>query len=137
MADAAAQTERTFVENEFGTITNKRVIYYRAKGWFSDGSREDIPLHHVTSVRLGIARSDFLGTLFVLLSLALLGAEGDAIILGVLCFAVAFLLLWGSPTVVVNTAGRKLNAAKGFPWQRASANAFVEALHQQLFNKAA
>jgi hypothetical protein len=137
MAEGVAPTERIFVENEFGTITNKRVIYYRAKGWFSGGSREDIPLQHVTSVRLGISRSAFLGTLFVLLSLALLGAEGDAIILGVLFFAVAFLLFWGSPTVVVNTAGRDLNAVKGLPWQRQSADAFVEALRQQLFNKAA
>jgi hypothetical protein len=137
MADRGPHIERIVVENEFGTITNKRVIYYRSKGWFSGGSREDIPLHHVTSVRLGISRSAFLGTLFVLLSLALLGAEGDAIVLGVLFFAVAFLLMWGSPTVVVNTANRDLKAAKGLPWQRQSADAFVDALRQQLFNKAA
>jgi O-antigen ligase len=137
MADPGPYTERIVVENEFGTITNKRVIYYRAKGWFSDGSREDIPLQRVTSVRQDISRSVFLGTLFVLISLALLGAEGDAVVLGVLFFAVAFLLMWGSPTVVVKTSGRTLKAAKGLPWQRQSADDFVEALRQQLFDKAA
>jgi hypothetical protein len=137
MNDRRSQTERVLIENEFGTITNERVIYYRAKGWFSDGSREDIPLQHVTSVRLGISRSVFVGTLFVLVSLALLGADGDAIVLGVLFFAVAFLLMWGSPTIVVNRGGRNLKAAKGLPWQRQSADDFVEALRQQLFDKAA
>src|SRR5262245_6949901 len=136
MNERRSHTERVFVENEFGTITNKRVIYYRAKGWFSDGSREDIPLQHVTSVRSDISRSAFVGTLFVLVSLALLGAEGDAIVLGALLFAVAFLLMWGSPTVVVNIAGRNLKAAKGLPWQRQSADDFVEALREQLINKA-
>src|SRR5216684_2171237 len=53
---AEQQAEQTFIENPFGTVTNKRVIYYRAKGWFSGGSREDIPLQHVTSVRLDITR---------------------------------------------------------------------------------
>jgi|RhiMethySRZTD1v2_1073278.scaffolds.fasta_scaffold569819_2 hypothetical protein len=137
MNGRSPQTERVLVENEFGTITNKRVIYYRSKGWFSDGSREDIPLQHVTSVRVGISRSVFVGTLFVLVSLALLGAEGDAIVLGVIFFAVAFLLMWGSPTVVVKTSGRNLKAAKGLPWQRQSADDFVDALRQQLFDKAA
>jgi hypothetical protein len=70
-------------------------------------------------------------------SLALLGADGDAIVLGVLFFAVAFLLMWGSPTIVVNRGGRNLKAAKGLPWQRQSADDFVEALRQQLFDKAA
>jgi hypothetical protein len=45
--------------------------------------------------------------------------------------------MWGSPTVVVKTSGRTLKAAKGLPWQRQSADDFVEALRQQLFDKAA
>lgn len=137
MADAVA-TEQTFVENEFGTITSKRVIYFREKGWFSGGSREDIPLQHVTSVRLEISRSLVWGVLLLLLGIGGLAAEGGgAKAIGFAFLAVAVLLLWGSPKVVVNTAGRDLNAAKGLPWQRSSANAFVEALRQQLFNKPA
>lgn len=45
------------------------------------------------------------------------------------------LLVWGSPAVVVNTADRDLNAAKGWPWARGEVNAFVEALRGQLFNR--
>jgi hypothetical protein len=137
MADVVTQGEQTFVENEFGTVTNKRVIYFREKGWFSGGSREDIPLQHVTSVRLDTSRSLILGILLLLLGLGALGAEGGAKVIGIAFLALAVLLLWGSPKVVVNTAGRDLNAAKGLPWQRDSATAFVEALRQQLFNRPA
>ena len=130
---AEQQAEQTFIENPFGTVTSKRVIYYRAKGWFSGGSREDIPLQHVTSVRLDITRSVAVGIILLVIGLALLAAEGGLKIIGVLVLVPTVLMLWGSPAVVVNTAGQDLKAASGFPWQRGEANAFVEALRKQLF----
>ncbi len=133
MNEEAVPAEQTFVENPFGTVTSKRVVYFRAKGWFSGGSREDIPLQHVTSVRLDISRSIVGGILLLLIGLGALAAGNGAVIVGILFIVVAAILLWGSPAVVVNTAGRDLNAAKGFPWQRGEADAFVEALRKQLF----
>lgn len=135
MIEPAAAIEQTFVENEFGTVTSKRVIYFRSKGWFSGGSREDIPLQHVTSVRLDISRSILGGILLLLLGLTMLAAEGAIKAVALAFLALAVLILWGSPAVVVNTSGRDLNAAKGWPWKRAEANAFVEALRHQLFNR--
>ena len=128
--------EQTFVANPYGTVTNKRVVYYRAKGWFSGGSREDIPLQHVTSVRLDTNRSWLPGILLVLIGLGMLGggAAGTKIV-GLVVLAFGALLIWGSPSVVVNTAGRDLNASKGAPWTRRDAHAFVEALRGQLFSK--
>ena len=137
MADAVTQTEQTFVENEFGTVTTKRVVFFRKKGWFSGGSREDIPLQHVTSVRLDTSRSVIGGIFLLLVGLGLLAPDGGIKLLGVVLILLAVLVLWGSPLVVVNTAGGDLNAAKGFPWKRAPANSFVEALRTQLFNKTA
>jgi hypothetical protein len=132
----SAQAEQTFVANPYGTVTNKRVVYYRAKGWFSGGSREDIPLQHVTSVRLDTSRSWLPGILLFLIGLGMLGGgEGGVKVFGLILLAFAVLLIWGSPSVVVNTAGRDLNASKGAPWTRADANAFVEALRAQLFSK--
>ena len=135
MNEVVQQSESTFVENEFGTVTNKRVVYYRNKGWLSGGSREDIPLQHVTSVRLDTSRNILVGLFFLLVGLFMLGASGGAKILGLVLIALAVILLWGSPLVVVNTAGRDLNAANGWPWHRNKASAFVEALRTQLFNK--
>lgn len=135
MNEAVQQSESTFVQNEFGTVTNKRVVYYRNKGWLSGGSREDIPLQHVTSVRLDTSRSIFVGLLLLLAGFVMLGADGALKIAGVVLLFLAVILIWGSPLVVVNTAGRDLNAAKGWPWQRKTASTFVEALRTQLFNR--
>jgi len=48
---------QTEFSNEFGTVTKDRVTYFRKKGWFSGGSREDVPIRHVTSVRYEKTRS--------------------------------------------------------------------------------
>lgn len=135
MAETVLQDEQTFVENEFGTVTSKRVIYYRAKGWFSGGSREDIPLQHVTSVRLDIVRRIPFAILLFLLGFIGLKVGGGATVISLLPIVVGILFIWGSPTVVVNTSGRDLKAEKGLPWKRAAATTFVETLRQQLFNK--
>ena len=132
---AAQSTEQEFVSNQFGTVTNKRVVYFRNKGWFSGGSRQDIPLKHVTSVRLDTSRSVASGIVLLLIGLGLLAADGGVKVVGIVVVALAVLLLWGSPAVVVNTAGNDLNVAKGFPWLRGEANAFVEALRKQLFHE--
>jgi hypothetical protein len=134
MTNTVAEPEQTFVQNEFGTVTNKRVVYYRSKGWFSGGSREDIPLQHITSVRLETCRNIIGGLLLLLVGLALIAAPDAFKIIGALFLIFAILLLWGSPAVVVNTAGRDLNAAQGLPWSRSNASAFVEALRKQLFD---
>jgi len=128
-------SEVTTVQNEFGTVTDKRVMFLRNKGWLSSGSREDIPLQHVTSVRLDVARSIPAGLLPLLFGVGLLGAEGTIKLAGLVLIASGVVLVWGSPLVVVNTAGRDLNAAKGWLWDRAKAHAFVEALRQQLFSR--
>lgn len=128
------QVEETFIENRFGTITNKRVIYYRAKGWFRGGSREDIPLQHVTSVRLATTRSIIIGIFLLLFGIILIGSpEPGTNFIGTLFLLLAILLLIGSPSVVVNTSGNDVSAATGFPWQGGEASAFVEELRKQLF----
>lgn len=124
------QKEQIFVENIFGTVSDKRVVYFREKGWFSGGSREDVPLRHVTSVQLRKTRSPIWGIIFILIGLATLIA-----IVGVIPLAIGILLIWGSPTVVVNTSGGDLSVSKGFPWQSKFADEFVNALRKQLFDE--
>ena len=124
------QKEQIFVNNMFGSVSDKRVVYFRKKGWFSGGSREDVPLRHVTSVRIDKARSIIGGIIFVLIGLATI-----YFVVGIIPLAIGILLLWGSPTVVVNTAGGDLSAAKGWPWQKEAAEEFVEALRKQLFKE--
>jgi len=127
--------EETLIRNAFGEVTTKRIIYNRAKGWFGGGTREDIPLKHVTSVRLETSRSVLAGILFVLIGLSTTfgGRSGLAMLAGFALLALGALLLWGSPSVVVNTAGQDLRPSKGAPWERSDANSFVDALRAQLF----
>lgn len=133
---AEMQNEQTHVSNPFGTVTDKRVVYFRAKGWFSGGSREDIPLKHITSVRVDIKRHTVVGIVVGLIGLVMLASgEAGVVIGGIVLIAIAGLLLWGSPSVVVNTAGQDLSPSGGFPWQRTEANAFADALRKQLFRE--
>jgi len=122
------QNEETFIRNEFGTVTTKRVTYFRKKGWFKGGSREDIPLKHVTSVRIEINRHIFWGIVFLMVGLLTL-----IFLIGVIFLFLGILFLWGSPRVVVNTAGGDLSDSKGWPWQRSAVERFVDALRKQLF----
>ena len=124
------QKEQIFVSNMFGLVSDKRVVYFRKKGWFSGGSREDVPLKHVTSVRIEKTRSIIGGIIFVLIGLVTI-----YFVVGIIPLVIGILLLWGSPTVVVNTAGGDLSAAKGWPWQKGDAEEFVKALHKQLFKE--
>jgi hypothetical protein len=124
------QKEQIFANNVFGTVSDKRVVYFRKKSWFSGGSREDVPLRHVTSVRVEKTRSIIWGIIFIVIGLFTI-----YFVVGVIPLAIGVLLLWGSPTVVVNTAGGDLSAAKGWPWQKKDAEEFVEALRKQLFKE--
>ena len=127
-------SEQTFVSNGFGAVTSKRVIYHRSKGWFSGGSREDIPLQHVTSVSLETSRSILGGVLLVMIGLGMLaGDSGATKFFALVILGLAVLCFWGSPKVVVNTSGNDLRPAGGRPWQQSEALAFVEALRAQLF----
>ena len=117
----------------FGTVTNNRVIYFRNKGWFRGGSREDVPLKHVTSVRFEKTRHIALAIILILIGL--FGLQPDVKFIGIIPLSIGILLIIGSPTVVVNTAGGDLTSMKGFPWQAKCANEFVVALRKQLFKE--
>ena len=131
-----ADVEQTLVTGVFGTVTTKRVIYQRSKGWLSGGSREDIPLKHVTSVRLDVSRHVLGDMLLLLIGFPILFTpDVGRQLVGAIFLLLAGLLLWGSPTVVVNTAGQDKSASKGWPWDRPVAAQFVEAVRNQLVNQ--
>jgi hypothetical protein len=127
------------VVTAFGTVTDRRVIYKFKKGWFSGGNQEDIPLRHITSVRLETSRPLVGAILVGLIALVMLitgfSSDGSPIVglIGLLVLAWAVLLLWGSPLVVINTSGNDKRPASGFPWTRPEAEKFVNALQSQLF----
>jgi len=123
----AESGEQGVTDTVFGTVTTRRVIYFANKGWFSGGSREDVPLRQVVSVRYEIKRSIFLGLLVTVLGLFLL-----MFVVGIIVIPFGLILLWGSPVVNIVTSGGTQSPAIGFPWQRQQAEQFVKAVREQL-----
>jgi hypothetical protein len=122
--------EQTIVENAFGIVTTKRVTYMAKKSWFSGGSREDVPIKQVVSVRYITSRNIFLGLFYIVLGVLLI-----AFIIGIVPLILGILIIWGSPLVNVITAGGTGAPVSGWPWQKQQAEAFVTALRGQLFSE--
>ena len=57
------------------------------------------------------------------------------IVIGIVPLFFGIILVWGSPTVVVSTAGANRELMTGWPWHRNEAEAFSTALRQQLFKE--
>jgi len=118
----------------FGTITTKRITYFAKKNWFSGGYREDIPLKQVVSIRHETSRNIFWGLTFLLIGLSCFsGNDAKYFLVGSVLSLLGGLMLWGSPTVNVVTAGGTQSPATGYPWQRKEAEAFVSSLRNQVF----
>lgn len=132
----ATEQEHGVVETVFGDVTTRRIKYFAKKGWFGGGVEEDIPLRHVTSVRLETNRYIILSVILGLIGIIAI-ATGDPIgvLIGLAFLGIAVFLLWGSPKVVVNTAGGDLRPSVGLPWVKGEANRFVQALRDELFKK--
>src|SRR5258708_37410192 len=120
------------VDTTFGTVTDKRVIYFTKKGWLAGGTREDIPLRHITSIRLEISRHIIGGSLLLLMGLLFMAGPGGAKLLALIPLALGTLLLWGSPKVVLNTAGGDLRHGRGLPSTRSEADKVVVAVRTPL-----
>jgi len=140
--DASDTGEQTMVSgNIFGTVTNKRVIFNRRKGWLGGSSREDIALNHVTSVRLDVERHIFGGLVCLIISIWIFSSTSDGssnfinVVLGIAFFAGCVLLFWNTPNVVINTAGQDKTWHMGSPWQWKQAEEFVEAVRQQIVRR--
>ncbi len=133
------EVTQPIVSNEFGTVYIDRIGFYARKGWLSGGAMEELPIRHVTSVSISVSRNVVFGSILLLIGLSCLAASKGQV--GVLLFSVIFLafgamLLWGSPSVRVNTAGGDLRPARGWPWQRDAADAYVAGVRKALFDRA-
>lgn len=106
------------VDTAFGTVTKNQVIYSTREvdqRWVTGGST--VAAHHfrASGDNTESRRSILLG----LIGLGAFAAGGGGgVLVGLITLACAALHLWGSPTVIVNTAGDDRRHAKGFPWTR-------------------
>jgi hypothetical protein len=131
---AGAREEPTEATGIFGTVTNKRVFFWRSRAWFGGRCWEEMALGQITSVRVEIYRHIFGGILLALCGLTAIAALHRMTIVegvGAVPITLAVLLMWGLPVVHIDIAGQG-HFARSWPWRRKEAFAFVAAIRQQL-----
>jgi hypothetical protein len=124
--------------NEFGTVYSDRVAFYAKKGWFSGGILEELPVRHITSVRIETTHKVIFGLILCAIGVLAFGAgghEAGAYVVGLIFLAFGVLLLLGWPAVTINTAGGDLRRSSGGFWQKQAAKDFVAAVRKALFDK--
>jgi hypothetical protein len=131
----SAETNPLF-SNEFGAVYSDRVTFLAKKGWFGGGVQEELPIRHVTSVRLETTRKVLWGAVLALAGLGLMASgSGGAMLFGLAAIVFGVLLLIGWPEVTINTAGNDLRKSTGGIWQKSNADEFVAAVRKALFDK--
>jgi len=136
-ASPEAAKEEVVLQNIFGTVTNKSLIF----GGKNEASRVDIGLQHVTAVRIVFERHLFWGTLLAAIPLyvgyATLSANWKSILAVLLIIPLlamlGFFLVWGAPVVVVTLTSGMTHVVKGSAWERKQAYEFMTALRARLF----
>lgn len=136
MTDATIGNASGEFSNEFGSVSSDRISIRAKKSWFGGGVEEELPIRHITSVRLETSRNVVGGIILVLLALAALySGTGPGIMIGLILVALAALLLVGWPAVTVNTAGNDRHRMTGTIFQKQAAEAYVAAVKRSLFAK--
>jgi hypothetical protein len=124
-------SENAVFQNMFGHVTHDRITFKSIKPWRrGDHSQEDIPLRHVTSIRVETTRHLFGGLFLALVGLLLLRFG-----IGIIPLAWGIIRIWGYPTVSINTAGHDLRPSQALPWQTKEANDFAVEVRKQLFKE--
>lgn len=122
----------TTFSNAFGEVSPDRIVFNVKKNLFSGSIREDFPIRHITSVRFETKRSPILGVILALMGLIFL--KGLTII-ALIILAIAALLLIGSPSVTINSAGGERRVSLGTPFSGKEAQKYVVAVREALFAK--
>lgn len=134
--------EQEVLQNKFGTITDKRVIFLSRRDLFNSGSQEEMPLRQVVSVRFYQQKSfvaiiaGSIGIVLPLVVVSLLPGNLIALMIGAiiigLCLCIAYVGIAGFPTVAVTTAGGKTTQARGWPNDKSEAKAFALVLREKI-----
>ena len=122
--------EKLLIDTSFGTVTNKRVVYFSGMKWGRGGSRKDVPIQHITSVGHDIEQHIIKGVFQLIF-----GVIFAILIIGIFWFIRGIYNIMGYPTVSINTSGQDKSVMTGKPMQKVDAEKFASHLRNALFNK--
>lgn len=121
--------EQYAFSNQFGEVSDRRLVYWWKKNWFSGKRRIDIPMKQVVSITYDTERNFFGGLLFTVIGSIWLMNH----IIGIIPLIVGLLIIWGAPAVIIRNAGGEKMVSVGYPWQNKAAEEFATAVRNQLF----
>lgn len=131
---SSGRDEKVIGHTWFGTVTYRRIR--RQVGNVDRGS-EDIPLRHITAVRLGTQRFPFFGLIpFVAGAVMVIGGfQGNLILvpIGIFVAALGAYLIVGWPRIQIETTGSNDRYLAGPPWKRADAKELVRLVRLQIY----
>jgi hypothetical protein len=128
MASRAVST----ISNRFGEVYPDRVRFNVKKSWFSGSVEEEFAMRHITSVRTETTRNPVWGGILVLVGLAFLSSS---VLAGLVLGGIGVLLLIGSPSVTINTAGGERRTSIGSPFSGSEASEYAGAVRSALFSE--
>ena len=121
-------------ENGFGRVFSDRICFNIKKSWFAGAIEEDFALRHVTSVRAEVSRNVGAGVVLGLVGLFCLFGGGGLTIVGLVFLGIAVVVLIGSPSVTIVTAGGERRTSVGSFSQKQDADDFSAAVKAALFS---
>tara|TARA_B110000093_G_scaffold176775_1_gene212726 strand:+ start:2227 stop:2634 length:408 start_codon:yes stop_codon:yes gene_type:complete len=121
--------EKILTETAFGTVTNKRVIYFNGMKFGRGGSRKDIPVQHITSVGHEIKQNIFKGIFQVIF-----GVIFAILIIGIFWFIKGIYNIIGYPILTIDTSGQDKSIMIGKPKFKVDADVFASHLRNAMFN---
>lgn len=123
------------MHNRFGMVTTLSVRYNEKKNLFAGIAKENLPMRHVTSIKLETSRHAIWGAILGVIGLIifLAGFQGGAgaVFFGAIILALGVFLIWGWPKVVVYSGGQP-HGAVSWPWTRGEADTFKKAVDREL-----
>jgi len=115
-------------ENDFGTVTNKRITFMSGSSFFGKKTRVDIPIRHITFIEHKTERHIFSGILLIFFGIMLI-----PIIIGLFLVLSGIYNIIGYSEIKINTSGNDTLHSKVKPMQKAKADKFVSELREVLF----
>jgi serine/threonine protein kinase len=136
IGDYKPKKEKEFIllDNQFGLLTNRKVLYIKGKDLFEGGQREEVYLRKIISADLETHREIPTGIFFLLVSMPLLIFYFGILTLIFSGFMLGFagLCFLKFPTVVLVRQDLKKIKMRAWPWHNRAASEYVLTLQNQL-----
>lgn len=126
--------EELLLDNNFGIITTRKVLYYKGRDLFEDGEKEELYLRKLIDAEFKKNKELFAGMFMIILSLMLIIFLGGwlAYILTAFIFPFSLLCFANFPTIVIIRKDLKKVKMKGWPWHNRPMSEYYHVLKELL-----